>query len=1232
MINKTKFHHTAFKQARLTTLAASITGLICQATLASDIDIYTAPSTAAGATTVLLMLDTSGSMRFIDYESNDSGTNLSTYDPGDGGTTCPSGFAKVNATTTFGITDRQSTSYYYCTRNNREDAMKRIHALRIGLLKVLLGDNSDPNNKIEPLDDNIYLGIATFSGNKGQIRLDARKLSDVYTYDGTKQSHRKHMAKIASSLSSSGGTPTPFAYAEAGAYLMGTRTNNSTYGNSTSNYTQPDSIKNQTTKALKECSAQGIYFLTDGRPEPNAGSDTARSMMRSALNDTGFSCNDGSPLGDLWDTYNENNASPNFNNQTHRKGYYHPSHAWNCTGSFAKALLDPTKNDAEIKILTAVVGFGKDFDGSTPTNDVLDAMDWGDLGEGGWYSGKSAQDIVESFTQFLQKVKTDIPGVSTGNATIPVDALNSNTVQPFGYFPQFVPKVGPGDGQQTWFGNLKKYHAVQGSLYKTYNETSKAASGPVMTDNQINDVEDLWNNATFVTTSKEAAFKHGVLSQLKRGYTANETPQQRLVLTDYNYDSGTITKNLDLSYRDSNNNLKYRAITTSYTTTSTTNNDPKLSHLMSLLGYKNAIKGTDLTKTTVTTELPQVGSILHSQPLLLTQEGLPSVTGDANSAAIDTKNRKDYILFGTTQGVLHVVDAKSGKEIFAFTPEEMIRKQPAAFKLDAEGPTGGKAKLYYGIDGEWASHTIYVAKTDGTLTVNGDTRSITENGKTKDIDLEGKQWVYGGLRMGGRSYYGLDLTTINEPKIKFHIDPDTQKVYYLNEQNKLAEKSYPELAKMGQSWSKPTIGYVNWKGERKLVMFVGGGYDAGGDVTDANYGGDGFFNKDYVDPVTKQTKNGTRNGYGGYENPNYDQDSNTFKIGAGVYMFDADNGDLLWSAAGSHSADKKAGDNNLKLATGKTDTINMNYSIASQIKTVDRNNDGLVDHLYFGDLKGQAFRIDINNAESSTTSPLVSQASRILNVGENRRFFSTPTFTAHGTQGTVVVSFASGNRSSPMHGKSTTALTGDGFDGVFAIFDYEAYGSAYPKTTPVRTLDAQKTTEKLKLIENLIEANEAQRLQKRPTIDATTGDGGWYYLFKKFDPLAITNTHTKQILKNLGTLVAIENDLYVPIFDASKAGTTGACSAGVAGQTNLQRFCLPYGICAENINIELGAGIGEVIMGGGRDGDNNKRSIFVLNEDKKGGASGTTTQIKNYGGPLKFIPNRWYERYAKDGG
>lgn len=729
---------TALNKAKLTILAASITTLICNSVSASDIDIYTAPATAASATTMLFMLDTSGSMRFVDYASNSAGTSFSTHSPSSSTRSCPSGWSGSDKTITIGLTGAsskgtKSITVYECRYGSRPVTMHRLSKLKVGLLQVLLGDYSDLNNKIEPLADEVYIGLATFAGNKGQIRLAARQLSEVYTHNGVTQTHRRHLVDIVAGLTPNGGTPTPFAYAEAGAYLMGTRTNNTTYGNSTTNYTPPSSISAQKLNPnLKECSAQGIYFLTDGRPEPNTGSSTASSMMSSALsgNNSGWSCTatTSSKLG-------------------LRGGYYNSNHSWNCVGRFTQRLLDPDLNPAGIKIMTAVVGFGKDFDGSSPTNDVLDAMDWGILGEGGWYSGQNPEDIVESIQSFLGKIKTDIPGVSTGTATIPVDALNSSTIQPFGYFPQFVPKVAPTDLQQTWYGNLKKYHAVNGSLYGTKNGTQ-----PVMQKDEIKNVADEWNNPNFTPNSNEVAFMHGALSQLIRGYRTTTTPKERLILSDFVYKDQAETKSLNLSTYDADaGKTIYQAISTSYNLTA---NAPYREALMNLLGYENAQAGVNLQNLAtdaISKQVPQIGAILHSKPILLTQEGKPTVIKGADGKVlIDTTNRKDYILFGSTQGLLHVLDAKTGKEKFAFLPYEMIKKQSEAFKYNGGDTRGGKSNLHYGIDGEWTAHTTYVSKSDGTLSVDGGKRTIVnDDNKEEEINLKGKQWVYGGLRMGG---------------------------------------------------------------------------------------------------------------------------------------------------------------------------------------------------------------------------------------------------------------------------------------------------------------------------------------------------------------------------------------------------------------------------------------------------------------------------------------------------
>ena len=108
-----------------------------------------------------------------------------------------------------------------------------------------------------------------------------------------------------------------------------------------------------------------------------------------------------------------------------------------------------------------------------------------------------------------------------------------------------------------------------------------------------------------------------------------------------------------------------------------------------------------------------------------------------------------------------------------------------------------------------------------------------------------------------------------------------------------------------------------------------------------------------------------------------------------------------------------------------------------------------------------------------------------------------------------------------MHGYSSTVLGTDDFDGVFAIYDYDVYSSKYPTSAFVtRTLGANNATaiSQLKLLDNRVDKDDSPTNSKRPEIDSSLGNGGWYYLFNKEEALSasgttVTSTKSKQILK-----------------------------------------------------------------------------------------------------------------------
>lgn len=976
------------------------------------------------------------------------------------------------------------------------------------------------------------------------------KLVTIYT-GSAKETHRKRMLRAVNELYPNGGTPTSFAYAEVGAYLLGTTTKGQNYSGFSSsnniaaiqngtNYIAPTSINKD-----KQCNTQGIYFLTDGEPQ---GGVAPQSFYRATLASKSgtFSCN-----GTTWD----------------------------CIHKYATTLLDPAKNPAGVSIKTAVVGFGNDFDpeATNKTTNVINAIAWGnDYGKGGTYSAKDANGVVSSVLAFLKKLQKYIPPVTTGSVTIPVDNLDTQNIQPWGYFPQFDPA--PNAKVTTWVGNLKKYQVVDNVLKDQDNANVMITSGTKKGES-VDNPNDYWadQSITKVITKietvnnvdKEVDYTvrvGGALSRLLLGSATttgtNPVTLERAIFTDRKIslanDNATYVANpiengdllkistTDLKNNNATNNFSY---------------DSKRGYLAALFGYDvTKAMASGLTQASNTAfnnfliqsnaTLRQMGAVMHSKPILITQKGTTKY--DEKTETISYDDRDDLIAFGTTQGLLHVVragksatDSDAGKEVFVFVPNEMIENQSAGFLTqESQDPA-----LQYGIDGQWTAYTEYATKA-GTKTNEPVVSVASANG--------GKQWLYGGLRMGGKSYYSLDLSDMTSaggtPKLKFRINPTG------------TCSASNGLGCMGQSWSKPSIAWVNWQGKRKLVMFVGGGYD-----TNYENSADYLPSSSYIDQ------------------------------GAGVYMFDANDGSLLWWTSAN------AGSSNT--AANKTYAADMKRSVVSSIKTVDRNSDGLVDHLYFGDLGGQVWRVDLNASTKAGVATdgenFATRVVRILDMsGETKppRFYNTPAFTIHSVPSGglfAAISIGSGNVSYPM-----SATTNDA-DAVYVVYDKDVTRRNLPvlSESELYTHDIKPggATGK-KLVKNTT-----------GTVETALSNGGWYY------PLGTQ----KRILNDS---VAIDSDLYVSIFDSSKDIEDVDCYGGVRGESNSKLFCLPYGDAAcKPVSSGSGSGSGddEIFLGKGNVGISfggiNRDRGMVLN-------LATDKTLRKYKGKTKFISQRWYER------
>lgn len=301
----------------------------------------------------------------------------------------------------------------------------------------------------------------------------------------------------------------------------------------------------------------------------------------------------------------------------------------------------------------------------------------------------------------------------------------------------------------------------------------------------------------------------------------------------------------------------------------------------------------------------------------------------------------------------------------------------------------------------------------------------------------------------------------------------------------------------------------------------------------------------------------------------------------------------------------------------------MKYSVVSQINAIDRDSDGLVDNLYFGDLGGQGFRVDLNNAAtgadaSAKKANFAKRVVRLFNEhatgGASPRFYEMPSVSIHDSDNGYVaaVAFSSGNRSSPLVGAAGANQAGSNVsatDGVFVVYDKDVaktdlYG------TPTLTTPTALTS---------LNSNMSTGV-------AIAGNSGWKY----------TYSNTAGAYKGMNELYALDGMLYVNVFHRDGTGIGGACGAGVKGDSYVYQFCLPTGKCPENFyasgqtapnSVKIGAGILGAGLGTGYNNVSNNSSLVV----NRNGTDCTDAINKNkpecqlFDTSAKLKQLRWYE-------
>jgi type IV pilus assembly protein PilY1 len=151
-----------------------------------------------------------------------------------------------------------------------------------------------------------------------------------------------------------------------------------------------------------------------------------------------------------------------------------------------------------------------------------------------------------------------------------------------------------------------------------------------------------------------------------------------------------------------------------------------------------------------------MGAPIHTQPIVVTY------------------NNDEVVLIPTSEGVLQAIDAKSGEELWAFMPQDLLPGiRTIKNNEDSSIP-------YYGLDGPMTYYEV------------GDDKMI----------------IF-GMRRGGRKYHILNISKRLAPE-------------YVAEISSVASDDF---SKLGQTWSKPLFLKMKINGSEQEVLVFGGGYD-----------------------------------------------------------------------------------------------------------------------------------------------------------------------------------------------------------------------------------------------------------------------------------------------------------------------------------------------------------------------------------------------------------------------
>lgn len=230
---------------------------------------------------------------------------------------------------------------------------------------------------------------------------------------------------------------------------------------------------------------------------------------------------------------------------------------------------------------------------------------------------------------------------------------------------------------------------------------------------------------------------------------------------------------------------------------------------------------------------------------------------------------------------------------------------------------------------------------------------------TQDVNNDGKLMPAGGdkvylyltMRRGGRFMYALDVSDRAHPKLLWRRGHQ--------------DAGFEELA---QTWSDPKLVHIRYgtEGALKPVLIFGAGYDPNHDLLPA-----GSTSED--------------------------------AMGRGIFVVDAEDGTLLWSAGDDTSMQQYV--------------VGMHHSISSSVTVLTEQVAGQTEQaayrLYVGDLGGNVWRVDTRNPLTGADSWSVHKLASLGSPEGIRKFMYPPDVVHVPNQGFDAVLFGTGNRERP---------------------------------------------------------------------------------------------------------------------------------------------------------------------------------------------------------------------------